>query len=255
MKIIVIGGTGLIGSRVVNNLNACGHEAISGSPHSGVNSVTGEGLDDALRDAQVVVDVSNSPSWEDRAVLEFFECSTRNILAAAELAGVSHYVALSIVGADRLPDSGYMRAKVAQENLIKAGGVPYTILRVTQFMEFLGGIADASGGGDEIKLTTSLLQPIAADDVAAAVTDVALGVPANATLEVAGPAAYPMAEIVGAYLQAKGDQRRIIADDRAGYFGAALARRALIPAGEARIGATSFDQWLQRQGLLFVAMN
>jgi uncharacterized protein YbjT (DUF2867 family) len=252
MKIIVIGGTGLIGSRVVSNLNARGHEAISASPRSGVNTVTGEGLADALRGAQVVVDVSNSPSWEDQAVLEFFQKSTQNILAAAKAAGVGYYVALSVVGADRLPDSGYMRAKVAQENLMKAGSVPYTILRATQFMEFLGGIADASGG-DEIKLTTALLQPIAADDVAAAVTDVALEPPANATLDIAGPVAYPMAEIVGAYLQAKGDKRRIVADDQTGYFGAALAKRALVPAGEARIGATSFDQWLKRQGLLAAA--
>lgn len=244
MKIIVIGGTGLIGSRVVNNVTARGHEAISASPRSGVNTVTGEGLADALRGAQVVVDVSNSPSWEDRAVLEFFEKSTQNILAAAKAAGVGHYVALSVVGAERLPDSGYMRAKVAQENLMKAGGVPYTILRATQFMEFLGGIADASGEGNEIKITTALLQPVAADDVAAGVTDVALAPPANATLDIAGPVAYPMAEIVATFLQAKGDKRQVIADDHAGYFGTALAKRALVPAGEARIGATSFDQWL-----------
>lgn len=255
MKIIVIGGTGAIGSRVVNNLTARGHEAISASPRSGVNAVTGEGLADALRGAQVVIDVANSPSWEDQAVLEFFQGSTRNILDAATAAGVGHYVALSIVGADRLPDSGYMRAKVAQENLMKSGDVPYTIVRATQFMEFLSGIADATGGGDEIRLTTSLLQPIAADDVAAAVTDVALESPANATLDIAGPVAYPMAEIVGAYLQAKGDKRRIIADDQTGYFGAALAKRALVPVGEARIGATSFDQWLQRQGLLAAAAH
>lgn len=254
MKIIVIGGSGLIGSRVVNNLNTRGHEAISASPRSGVNAVTGEGLAEALRGAQVVIDVSNAPSWEDRAVLEFFEKSTQNILAAAKAAGVGHYIALTIVGADLLPDSGYMRAKVAQENLMKGGDVPYTIIRATQFFEFLGIMADAaSGGSDVINLTTSFLQPIAADDVAAEVTAVALAPPVNGTFDLAGPVAYPMAEIVATYLQAKGDKRRITADDHAGYFGAPLAKRALTPAGEARIGATSFDQWLQRQGLVAAA--
>jgi uncharacterized protein YbjT (DUF2867 family) len=247
MKIVVIGGSGLIGKKLIPLLRERGHEAVAASPASGVNTLTGEGLAEVLAGAQVVVDVSNSPSFEDRAVLEFFETSGRNLLAAEAAAGVGHHVALSVVGADRIPDSGYMRAKVAQERLIKAGKVPYTIVRATQFFEFLGGIAGSGADGGAVRVPDAPMQPLTADDVAAALADVAVGPPANATLELAGPEALPMATFVGRALAASGDRRAVVADPQARYFGAALDARGLTPDGaHPRIGPTRFEQWLSR---------
>jgi uncharacterized protein YbjT (DUF2867 family) len=247
MKIVVIGGSGLIGKKLIPLLRARGQEAVSASPSSGVNTLTGEGLAEALQGAQVVVDVSNSPSFEDRAVLEFFETSTRNILAAEAAAGVGHHVALSVVGADRLPDSGYMRAKVAQERLIKGGKVPYTIVRATQFFEFVGAIAESGADGGAVRVPDAPMQPLAADDVAAALADVAVGPPANATLELAGPEAQPMAAFVRRALAASGDTRAVVADPQARYFGTALDARGLTPDGaNPRIGPTRFEEWLRR---------
>ena len=240
MKIVVIGGSGLIGKKLIPLLRERGHEAVSASPSSGVNTLTGEGLAEALAGADVVVDVSNSPSWEDEAVLEFFETSTRNLLAAEAAAGVKHHVALSVVGADRMPDSGYMRAKVAQEKLIKAGRVPYTIVRATQFFEFLGAIAGP--GADTVRVSDAPMQPLAADDVAAALADVAVGPPANGMVEVAGPEAMSIAEFVGKALAASGDTRTVVADPQARYYGAALDDRGLTPDGaNPRIGPTHFE--------------
>ncbi len=245
MKIVVIGGTGLIGKKLIPLLRERGHEAVAASPASGVNTLTGEGLAEVLAGAQVVVDVSNSPSFEDRAVLEFFETSGRNLLAAEAAAGVGHHVALSVVGADRHPDSGYMRAKVAQERLIEGGKVPYTIVRATQFFEFLGAIAGS--GADAARVPDAPMQPLAADDVAAALADVALGPPANTTLELAGPEAQSMAAFVGRALAAGGDTRTVVADPQARYFGAALDARGLTPDGaNPRIGPTRFEEWLRR---------
>lgn len=246
MKIVVIGGSGLIGKKLVPILRSRGHEAMPASPSSGVNSVTGEGLAEALKGANVVVDVTNAPSWEDAAVLEFFEKSTRNLLAAERAAGVGHHVALSVVGADRIPDSGYMRAKVAQEGLIKAGKVPYTIVRATQFFEFLGGIAEAGVVGDTIRLPTAPMQPMAADDVAAALADVALEAPVNGIVEVAGPEVLSIAAFVGRYLAATRDKRAVVPDPEALYYGAAVDDRGLVPAGPPRIGPTRFDAWRGR---------
>jgi uncharacterized protein YbjT (DUF2867 family) len=247
MKIVVIGGTGLIGKKLIPLLRERGHEAVAASPASGVNTLTGEGLAEVLAGAQVVVDVSNSPSFEDKAVLEFFETSGRNILAAEAAAGVGHHVALSVVGADRIPDSGYMRAKVAQERLIKGGKVPYTIVRATQFFEFLGGIAGSGADGGAVRLPDAPMQPLAADDVAAALADVAVGPPANATLELAGPEAQSMAAFVRRALAAGGDTRTVVADPQARYFGAALDARGLTPDGaNPRIGPTRFEEWLSR---------
>jgi uncharacterized protein YbjT (DUF2867 family) len=220
MKIVVIGGSGLIGKKLIPILRGRRHDALSASPSSGVNTVTGEGLAEVLAGADVVVDVTNAPSWEDNAVLEFFQTSTRNILAAEAAAGVKHHVALSVVGADRISDSGYMRAKVAQENLIKAGRVPYTILRATQFFEFLGAIAGP--GTDTVHVPDAPMQPIAADDVAAALADVAVGSPANGILEVAGPESLSMAEFVGKALSASGDSRSVVAEAKARYYGSDL---------------------------------
>jgi uncharacterized protein YbjT (DUF2867 family) len=248
MKIVVIGGSGLIGKKLIPLLRRQGHEAVSASPSSGVNTITGEGLAKALAGAQVVVDVTNSPSWEDSAVLEFFETSTRNILAAEAAAEVRHHVALSIVGADRIPDSGYMRAKVAQEKLIKASGVPYTILRATQFFEFLSAIAGP--GADTVRLPDAPMQPLAADDVAAALADVAMGSPANGVLEVAGPERLSIAAFVGKALNASGDPRRVVADPEARYYGAVLDDLGLTPRGaNPRIGPTRFEAWLDRSAL------
>jgi uncharacterized protein YbjT (DUF2867 family) len=245
MKILVIGGSGLIGKKLIPLLRERDHEAVSASPSSGVNTITGQGLAPALAGADVVVDVTNSPSWEDQAVLEFFETSTRNILAAEAAAGVKHHVALSIVGADRIPDSGYMRAKVAQEKLIKASGVPYTILRATQFFEFLGAIAGT--GADTVRVPDAPMQPLAADDVAAALADVAVGSPASGVLEVAGPEAQSMAAFVGKALAASGDTRRVVADRQARYYGAALDDLGLRPRGaNPRIAPTRFNDWLSR---------
>src|SRR5687767_15128344 len=229
MKIVVIGGSGLVGKKLIPILRERGHEAVPASPSSGVNAVTGEGLARALAGADVVVDVTNAPSWEDAAVLEFFEASTRNLLAAEEAAGVGHHLALSVVGADRIPDSGYLRAKLAQERLIAAGGVPYTIVRATQFFEFLGGIAGPPADGDTVRLPTAPMQPLAADDVAAALADVVVGAPVNGIVELAGPETLPIAEFVGRYLAASGDKRTVVADPQARYFGAALDDRGLNP--------------------------
>ncbi len=245
MKIVVIGGSGLIGKKLIPLLRRGGHEAVSASPSSGVNTLTGEGLSEALAGADVVVDVTNSPSFEDMAVLEFFETSTRKILAAEAAAGVKHHVALSVVGADRFPDSGYMRAKVAQEKLIKASGVPYTILRATQFFEFLGAIAGP--GADTARVPDAPMQPLAADDVAAALADVAVEPPANGMLEVAGPEALSIAAFVGKALAASGDKRTVVADPQARYFGAALDDLGLKPRNpNPRIGPTRFEEWVSR---------
>src|SRR5262245_38532720 len=247
MKIVVIGGTGISGKKLIPLLRERGHEAVAASRSSGVNTLTGEGLAEVLAGASVVVDVSNSPSFEDRAVLEFFETSARNLLAAEAAAAVGHHVALSVVGADRIPDSGYMRAKVAQERLIEGGKVPYTIVRATQFFEFLGAIAGSGDDGGTVRLPDAPMQPLAADDVAAALADVAVGPPANAILELAGPEAQSMAAFVRRALAAGGDTRAVVADPQARYFGAALDARGLTPDGaNPRIGPTRFEEWLRR---------
>jgi uncharacterized protein YbjT (DUF2867 family) len=246
MKIVVIGGTGLIGSKAVALLRQGGHEVLAASPTSGINSLTGQGLTEALAGAQVVIDLANSPSFEDRAVLEFFETSGRNLLAAEAAAGVRHHVVLSIVGTDRMPDNGYFRAKVAQEQLIAASGLPYTIIRSTQFLEFLGAIAAASAEGNSVRLSPGLFQPIAADDVAAIVAEVALGAPRDGIVEIAGPERAPFNELVARYLQAVGDPREVVRDPEARYFGGRVAEHSLVPLGEARLGRIGFDDWLRR---------
>jgi uncharacterized protein YbjT (DUF2867 family) len=244
MKIVVIGGSGLIGSNLVRRLRQSGHEVVAASPKSGVNAITREGLAEALSGAQVVVDVANSPSWEDDAVLAFFETSTRNLLAAEAAAGVGLHLALSVVGSDRLPDNGYFRAKKAQEDLIKASGRPFTILHATQFFEFVGGIIESGADGDIIRLSPALFQPIASDDVAAALADLAVAPPVNGTVEVAGADAAPLDEIARQFLAAKGDRRRVIADVHARYFGSELDDQSLTPGSKARIGAIRFTDWL-----------
>jgi uncharacterized protein YbjT (DUF2867 family) len=246
MKIVVIGGSGLIGANVVERLRRRGHEVLAASPRSGVDTLTGEGLADALAGAKVVVDVANSPSFEDRAVLEFFETSGRHLLAAEAAAGVEHHLALSVVGSDRLPDSGYLRAKMAQERLIKASGIPYTILRSTQFFEFVGGIIQAGTQGDVVRLSPALMQPIAADDVAAALAALALDPPLNGTVEVAGPDALPMDELARQSMAHHGDGREVIADVHACYFGAELDDASLTPGAHPRLGTTHFRDWLER---------
>jgi uncharacterized protein YbjT (DUF2867 family) len=245
MKIVVVGGTGLIGSKVVEKLKQKGHEAIAAAPNTGVNTITGEGLKEAMAGTQVVIDLANSPSFEDKAVLEFFETSGRNLLAAEAAAGVRHHVALSIVGTDR-SDNGYFRAKVAQEKLIETSGIPYTIIRSTQFLEFLGGIAASSTDGNMVRLSPGLFQPIAADDVAAIVADVALTAPRNGIIEIAGPERAPFNEIVARYLKAVGDPREVVRDPEARYFGGRVEERSLVPLGEARLGRIGFDEWLRR---------
>jgi uncharacterized protein YbjT (DUF2867 family) len=246
MKIVVIGGTGLIGSKVVEKLKQKGHEAIAAAPNTGVNTITGEGLKEAMAGAQVVIDLANSPSFEDKAALEFFETSGRNLLAAEAAAGVRHHVALSIVGTDRTPDNGYFRAKVAQEKLIETSGIPYTIIRSTQFLEFLGGIAASSTDGNIVRLSPGLCQPIAADDVAAIVADVALTAPRNGIIEIAGPERAPFNEIVARYLKAVGDPREVVRDPEARYWGGRVEERSLVPLGEARLGRIGFNEWLRR---------
>ena len=246
MKIVVIGGTGLIGSKTVAILRQGGHEVIAASPKSGVNTITGEGLDAALAGAQVVIDLANSPSFEEKAVLEFFETSGRNLLAAEAAAGVRHHVALSIVGTDRTPDNGYFRAKVAQEELIETSGIPYTIVRATQFLEFLGTIAASSADGNVVRLSPGLFQPIAADDVAAIVADVALAPPRNGIVEIAGPERAPFDEIVARYLKAVGDPREVVRDPEDRYWGGRVEERSLVPLGEARLGHIGFDEWFRR---------
>ena len=244
MKIVVIGGTGLIGSKLVEKLREDGHDALAASPDTGVNTLTGEGLTDALEGAEVVVDVANAPNWSDDEVLEFFETTSRNVLAAETAAGVRHHVALSVVGADRLGESGYMRAKVAQENAIKAGDVPYTILRATQFFEFIGRIADSSMDGETIHLAPVRVQPEAADDVAAALADVAVSAPVNGVIELAGPEQFRLDELAQRVLSANNDSRRVTADVHARYFGAELDEHSLTPGSSPRIAPTHFEDWL-----------
>ena len=245
MKIVVIGGTGLIGSKLVNKLGKRGHQAVAASPKSGVNTVTGEGLADALEGAQIVVDVANSPSFEANAALAFFENAGRNLAAAETRAGVGHHVALSVVGTDRLLESGYFRAKLAQEKLIKASGIPYSIVRATQFFEFIGAIAEAGAVGQTVHVPSALVQPIAADDVATALTDVTLSQPANGTVEVAGPEPFQIDEIVRQFLEVQSDPREVITDEAAGYFGVKLNRMSLMPGEQARLAPTRFGDWLR----------
>src|SRR4051812_6162084 len=248
MKIVVIGGSGLIGKKLIPLLRQRSHEAVAASPSSGVNAVTGEGLAGALAGAGVVIDVTNAPSWEDAAVMEFFDKSTRNLLAAEAAAGVRHHVALSVVGADRMPDSGYMRAKVNQEKLIEAGGVPYSIVRATQFFEFLGAIAGSGAEGDTVRLPTAPMQPLAADDVAAALADVVAGAPLGATVELAGPEKMSIASFVGRFMVAKGDKRKVIEDLQARYYGAVMGDLGIAPGANPRLGPTRFEDWFARQG-------
>ncbi len=247
MKIVVIGGTGLIGSKLVKLLTARGHQAVAASPNTGVNTLTGEGLAQALAGAQVVVDVANSPSFEDKAVLDFFETSGRNLLAAEAAAGVQHHVALSVVGTERLQGSGYFRAKLAQEKLIKAATIPYTIVHATQFMEFLSGIAQAGTEGQTVRLSPALVQPIASDDVAAAMADAALGTPVNGTIEIAGPERVGLAALVRRYLAAIGDARTVVADAAAPYFGVQLDDASLTPGDAPRLGAITFETWMTQR--------
>ncbi|HET8925680.1 MAG TPA: SDR family oxidoreductase [Candidatus Acidoferrum sp.] len=249
MKIVVIGGSGLIGSRLVAKLREHRHEAVAASPNSGVNTLTGEGLAEVLKGASVVVDVSNSPSWEDAAVMEFFETSTRNLLASEATAGVGHHVALSVVGSERLLESGYFRAKIAQENLIKSSSIPYTIVRATQFFEFVKGIVDFSTDGNKVRLPTALIQPMSADDVASAVGRIAMGSPVNGTVEVGGPEKFPLNELARLYLAAQRDPREVVADAQARYYGVKLGERTLVPDDGAQLGEARFEDWLKHSAL------
>lgn len=244
MKIVVIGGTGLIGSKVVTKLKAKGHEVVAAAPNTGVNTITGEGLDAALRHAEVVVDVANSPSFEDQAAMDFFQTAGRNLTAAETAAGVRHHVALSVVGTDRLQASGYFRAKLAQETQIKGAPVPYTLLQATQFFEFLRGIAQSGTEGSVVRLSHSLFQPMAAEDVASAVAEAALAPPVNGTVEVAGPESFHLDELVGKVLAYDKDARKVVVDPEALYFGVKLTDQSLVPAAGARLGPTRFDWWL-----------
>jgi uncharacterized protein YbjT (DUF2867 family) len=246
MKIVVIGGTGLIGSKLVEKLRTEGHEAVAASPDTGVDTLTGQGLAQAMDGAQVVVDVSNAPNWDDAAVMEFFQTATRNVLGAETAAGVGHHVVLSVVGADRLEDSGYFRAKVVQEELVAAGAVPFTILRATQFFEFIGRVAESGMNGGTIHLAPVLVQPEAADDVAAALADIAVGEPVNGTVELAGPERFRLDELAQRLLRANGDPREVTADVQARYFGAELYEHSLTPGESPRIAPTHFEDWLSR---------
>lgn len=244
MKIVIIGGTGLIGTKLGRLLHDAGHQVVAAAPSTGVDTIAGTGLADALDGADVVVDVANAPSFDNDAVLKFFQVSGRNLLGAEAVAGVRHHVALTIVGADRIPDSGYMRAKVAQENLIKEGSVPYTIVRSTQFLEFTGAIAGTATQGDEVHLPPALMQPIAADDVAAALAEVVTEQPANATVEIAGPERLGQDELVRRFLATEHDDREVVTDPEARYFGALLEETSLVPLGQARLGSVSLADWL-----------
>jgi uncharacterized protein YbjT (DUF2867 family) len=246
MKIVVIGGTGLIGTKLARELRRKGHEVIPAASGTGVNTITGEGLDKALSDAEIVVDVANSPSFEDDAALSFFEASCRNLLVAEAAAGVRHHVALSVVGVDRFPGCGYFRAKLAQENLITTSEIPYTILRATQFFEFVGAVVDSSADGQIVRLSPALFQPVASDDVAAALADVALAVPINGVVELAGPERFSLDECGRRYLTAVKDRRKVVADIHARYFGAELNDRSLTPGNNPRFGSLRFDDWLLR---------
>ena len=243
MKIVIIGGTGLIGSKTVERLRLRGHEVIAASPNTGVNTITGEGLAEALEGVEVVIDLANSPSFEDKAVMDFFETSGRNLLAAERITGVRHHIALSIVGTERLQESGYFRAKLTQEKLIKASGIPYTIVHSTQFMEFLSGIAQSGTVGDAVHLSPAYVQPIASDDVADAVTDVALAPPVNGTIEIAGPERSRLSDLVARYLKATGDARTVVPDTEARYFGARLEDGSLVSDDNPRLGTITFEQW------------
>jgi len=247
MKITIIGGTGLIGSKVVRKLREHGHEVVAASPDTGVNTLTGEGLPAAMAGTQVVVDVSNSPSFEDNAVMAFFDTSTRNLLAAEAQAGVRHHVALSVVGTERLTASGYFRAKLVQEKLIKESAIPYSIVHATQFYEFVKSIAGAATDGDVVRLSPALIQPMAAEDVATAVARVAAGAPLNATLEVGGPETFPLDIFIQRALRARNDPRTVVADPHARYFGVELGERTLVPAANAQLGAIRFQDWLAQQ--------
>jgi len=251
MKIVVIGGTGLIGSRLVNSLRAIGHEAVAASPKSGVNSVTGDGLRDALQGASAVIDVTNSPSWEDAEVLKFFETSTRNLLAFEAAEGVSHHVALSVVGTERLLESGFFRAKLAQENLIRASKNRYTIVRATQFFEFVKQIVDYSTEGNIVRMPPALIQPMAADDVASAVARIATNPPVNGTVEIGGPEQFRLDELARRFLAARPDgsqtQREVISDAQGRYYGIQVSERALLPENNAQLGETRFQTWLAQR--------
>src|SRR5262245_42439335 len=244
MKVVVIGGTGLIGSKLVNKLREQGHEAVAAAPNTGVNTLTGEGLAEVLKGASVVVDVSNSPSWEDAEVLNFFETSTRNLLTYEAAAGVRHHVALSVVGTDRLSESGYFRAKIAQEKLIKNSAIPYSIVHATQFFEFLKGLADISFDGKNVRLPPVLFQPMAADDVASGVGRIAVGPPVNGIAEIGGPEQFRLDELVRRRLASLNDPREVIADPEALYSGARVSERTLVPESDAQLGGTRFEDWL-----------
>jgi uncharacterized protein YbjT (DUF2867 family) len=249
MKIVVIGGTGLIGSRLVIRLKGHGHDVVPASPDTGVNTLTGEGLAEALRGASVVIDVSNSPSFEEKAVMDFFTTSTRNLLKYASAAGVTHYVALSVVGTERIPDSPYLRAKNAQEMLIKGGGIPYSIVHATQFFEFIKRIGDEATDGTTVRLPPVFIQPMAADDVVKAVGTVAVGTPLNGTIDVAGPQRFRFDELIRQDLTSRNDPRKVVVDPHARYFGAELGESSLIPAGEARLGEIRLEDWLRKPAL------
>jgi uncharacterized protein YbjT (DUF2867 family) len=247
MKIVVIGGTGLIGKKVVRNLRQKGHDVLPASPNTGVNTITGEGLTEAITGADIVVDVANSPSFEDAAVMHFFETAGQNIAAAERAANVKHHIALSVVGTENLQESGYFRAKLVQENLIQRSGIPYTIVRATQFFEFLNSIADSATAGNQVRLTSALFQPMAAEDVASLLSELSLGTPRNRTIDIAGPEKLPLHDAVQAALKAKQDTRKVIQDDKAPYFGMVINDQSLTPQGEATLGQTTLKDWLALQ--------